>query len=112
MLVHYDCCIFCYENLRLSGKRGALVRAISNMPKDEQIFITSSLKAEWITGNPIETIPVNPRNTSTSSHYHCPGKKAGKISRTAQNWDIAECLSCHKKIMFIKILHFIFVIVD
>ncbi|MHA2363830.1 MAG: hypothetical protein ACXAC7_07715 [Candidatus Hodarchaeales archaeon] len=100
MLIHHQSNILCHENLQISarGKRGALAQAILNMPDDEQIFVQSAWKTEWITGNTVQIISVDPRNTSNSSHYHCCRKKSGKLQRTSQNWDIAKCSACHEKI--------------
>lgn len=79
------------EKLELTarGKRGALAKAILNMPDNLDIFEQAVFLAATATGSEIDLKPINPYRTS-SVHYNC----RGKLLRGATTWDEAVCGKC------------------
>ena len=68
-------------------------------PCDEvDLFERSTLVASWITGETIQLVPVDPRNTSRGKHIGCPADPSGKIRRTKGQYDIGICTGCNQSI--------------
>lgn len=79
------------EELELSTRntRGALAKAITTMPDDDNLYIHAVKTAEHLLKYTVGLISVDPRGTS-STHYIC----GGSIKRIKENWDIGKCIKC------------------
>jgi hypothetical protein len=88
--------ILCVEDLSCSSyqTRGALAKAIISMPDNEDLYTRSALTVQWLTGNPIQVIEVDARNTSQSQHSSCLITPRGKIQRSSKFYDLAPCSAC------------------
>ncbi len=95
VLVKNKCKIFCVENLQSNprGKRGALARAIYNMPDEVSIFEKAVSIASKELGYNIELIRIDPKGTSTK-HFGC----GGKLQRNLGSYDYAPCEKCGQKV--------------
>ena len=93
VIVRSGCKVFCIENFRIDprGKRGALAKAIYNMPDDSNIFEKAVFLASSVLNYGVKLVLVDPRKTST---YHNGCK--GIIHRTRGSYDIAKCKKCGK----------------
>jgi hypothetical protein len=91
VLVQGTCECLVIEDLVVSarGTRGALAKAIYNMPDDESIFERAVRLASNELEYEVELIKVDPRGTS-KYHYGC----RGELRRTKENWDYATCSKC------------------
>ena len=95
VLVKKNCETFKIENLDIdaTGKRGALAKAIYNMPDSTFIY----KKARWLAsielGYNIKLEVVPAQNTSTI-HYSC----GGSLNRQPDQYDIAPCKRCKKAV--------------
>lgn len=95
VLIKNKCKIFCVENLQNNprGKRGALARAIYNMPDCVNIYEKAVSIATKELGYNIELIKIDPRNTSTR-HFGC----GGILERNLGSYDYAPCKKCGQKV--------------
>ncbi len=89
--------LLCVEDLSLSarGARGALAKAILNMPDDLDLYEGSVLVVEWLTGRKVPIQHVSPYRTSQGPLVGCPASVAGCLRRRGQ-WDFAECSACQQ----------------
>ncbi len=87
--------LLCVEDFQIDprGKRGALAKAIYNMPDNQEIFEKAVLLASSILGYKVKLVYVNPRGTSTK-HNGC----GGKVERKIGSYDIAKCKKCGKMV--------------
>ncbi|MHA1551514.1 MAG: zinc ribbon domain-containing protein [Candidatus Heimdallarchaeaceae archaeon] len=83
------------EDLQISarGKKGAIAKAIYNMPDNLEIFSKAISIVSEISDRSINLILVNPWNTS-KSHNNC----GGILDRTLSNYDYAPCKKCNSKV--------------
>ncbi|MHA2272833.1 MAG: hypothetical protein ACXACI_13285 [Candidatus Hodarchaeales archaeon] len=90
--------LLCVEDLSLSarGARGALAKAILNMPDDLDLYERSVLVVEWLTSRKVSIQRVSPYHTSQGPHVGCPASVAGYLRRRRGQWDFAECSACHQ----------------
>ena len=100
LLVHGEYKVLAIEDLDLTVRhaRGALAKAILNMPDEIDLFERSTLVASWITGKTIKLVAVDPRNTSRGKHLGCPADPAGNIRRTKGQYDIGICTGCNQSV--------------
>ncbi len=100
LLVHGKYKTLAVEDLDLTARhtRGALAKAILNMPDEINLFERSTLVASWITGETIQLVAVDPRNTSRGKHRGCPADPPGNIRRTKGQYDIGICSSCNQSV--------------
>ena len=75
-----------------------LAKAILNMPDEIDLFERSTLVASWITGETIQLVAVDPRNTSRGKHLGCPADPPGNIRRTKGQYDIGICTGCNQPV--------------
>ncbi|MHA2370478.1 MAG: hypothetical protein ACXADX_16805, partial [Candidatus Hodarchaeales archaeon] len=97
-LVQGQSSLLCVEDLSLSarGARGALAKAILNMPDDLDLYERSVLVVEWLTGREVPIQRVSPYRTSQGPHVGCPASPAGFLHRRQGQWDFAECSACQQ----------------
>jgi hypothetical protein len=88
--------ILCVEDLKLTarGTKGALAKAILNMPDDIDIYERALLLIYYFTGTVTTLTRVNPRNTSRGVHVGCSSIPNGRLLRSGNNYDIAPCSAC------------------
>jgi len=91
VIVKSKCKLFCVEDIKKSprGKRGALAKAIYNMPYKTSIFEKATQIATHILGYEVTLVYVNPRNTS-KIHNNC----GGTMQRSLKSYDYAVCDKC------------------
>ena len=91
VIVKSKCKLFCVEDIKKSprGKRGALAKAIYNMPYKTSIFEKATQIATHILGYEVALVYVNPRNTS-KIHNNC----GGTMQRSLKSYDYAVCDKC------------------
>lgn len=89
------CKLFCIEDFTKSprGKRGAIAKAIYNMPHHINIFEKAVQIATYILGYEVKLVYVNPQNTS-KIHNNC----GGYIQRTPNSYDYAVCDKCGTRV--------------
>ena len=100
LLVHGEYKVLAVEDLDLTARhaRGALAKAILNMPDEIDLFERSTLVASWITDETIQLVAVDPRNTSRGKHLGCPADPPGNIRRTKGQYDIGICTGCNQPV--------------
>lgn len=100
LLIHGKYKILAMEDLDLTARhtRGALAKAILNMPDEVDLFERSTLVASWITGETLQLVPIDPRNTSRGKHLGCPADSPGNIRRTQGQYDIGICSGCNQSV--------------
>ena len=94
VIVKSKCEVFVKENLEIDprGKKGALGKAISSMPRTMSIFEKAILLASNILGCEVKLINVDSRGTSRF-HNSC----GGTLERNLKQYDRAKCKKCGKK---------------
>ena len=95
MIIKSGCKVLYIENLRSDprGTRGALAKAIYNMPDEMNLFEKAVSLASSLLGYEVLLKKVDPRNTS-SFHNGC----GGTIQRSPKSYDIAQCKKCGKTV--------------
>jgi len=95
VIIKSKCKFFCIEEFRKNprGKRGALAKAIYNMPYEDNIFEKAVQIATHILSYKVKLVYVSARNTS-KYHYSC----RGVIQRDLKNYDYALCKKCGERV--------------
>ncbi|MBY9001630.1 MAG: transposase [Candidatus Heimdallarchaeota archaeon] len=95
VIIKSGCKVLYIENLRSDprGTRGALAKAIYNMPDEINLFEKAVGLASSLLGYEVKLMKVDPRNTSRF-HNGC----GGTIQRSTKSYDIAQCKKCGKTV--------------
>ncbi|MCG3216887.1 MAG: hypothetical protein KAS63_09205, partial [Candidatus Heimdallarchaeota archaeon] len=95
VIVKTRCKVFFKEDLEIDprGKKGALAKAISSMPRTMSIFEKAVLLASTILGYEVRLINIDSRGTSRF-HNGC----GGILERSLKRYDRAKCKKCNQKI--------------
>ncbi len=95
VIIKSGCKVLYIENLRSDprGARGALAKAIYNMPDEMNLFEKAVSLASSLLGYEVQLKKVDPRNTSRF-HNGC----GGTIQRSPKSYDIAQCKKCGKTV--------------
>ncbi len=95
VIVKSNCRTLSIENLNSDprGTRGALAKAIYNMPDETNLFEKAVNLASHVLKAKVKLIQVDPRNTS-KFHNGC----GGTIQRSTKSYDIAQCKKCGKTV--------------
>ncbi len=95
VIVKSKCQVLFKEDLAIDprGKKGALGKAISSMPKTRNIFVKATTLASKVLGYDVKLILVDARGTSRF-HNGC----GGLLERSLKRYDRAKCKKCKKSV--------------